>query len=224
MDVDDIGVGMRLKSEAGWNQTEADWHRFLNLQPDGCFVAELDGDPCGTVTTCRFGDVAWIAMMLVDAQLRGQGIGTGLMSHAISYLESSDITSIRLDATQLGLPVYEKLGFLAQFEIVRYAGEPIVGEKPARVSALTHNDLHAACELDREVTGTRREKLLSALLTESPDNAWQIRSGDRADAFVLGRQGSNAIQIGPCLAESPIAGRDILTFALARLEGAGDVC
>ena len=41
----DLPLGLRLSQAAGWNQTEADWRRFLDLQPDGCFVAELDGTP-----------------------------------------------------------------------------------------------------------------------------------------------------------------------------------
>src|SRR5688500_8685777 len=57
----DVPLGMRLKAQAGWNQTEADWRRMQGMQPDGCFVAELGGIAAGTVMTCIFGDVAWIA-------------------------------------------------------------------------------------------------------------------------------------------------------------------
>src|SRR5437899_7867264 len=83
----DLPLGMRLKAANGWNQTEADWRRYLDLQPDGCFVAMLDGKPVGTLTTCVFGPVGWIAMVLVDAEYRGRGVGTTLMRHALTYLE-----------------------------------------------------------------------------------------------------------------------------------------
>jgi len=68
----DLAFGMRLKTAAGWNQMEADWKRAFELEPHGCFVAEYEGRPAGTTTTCVFGDVAWIAMVLVDEALRGQ--------------------------------------------------------------------------------------------------------------------------------------------------------
>ena len=31
----DVPLGMRLKDQAGWNQTEADWERLLALASDG---------------------------------------------------------------------------------------------------------------------------------------------------------------------------------------------
>src|SRR5437867_4267393 len=101
----DLPLGMRLKQQAGWNQLETDWRRFLDMQPDGYFVAEMDGVPVGTTATCIFGPVAWIAMVLVDAAARGQGIGTALMRYAIIFLERQQVRSIRLDATALGRPI-----------------------------------------------------------------------------------------------------------------------
>jgi GNAT superfamily N-acetyltransferase len=87
MTVADVPLGMRLKEQAGWNQTEADWRRFLDLEPEGCFVAELDGQPVGTTTTCVFGSVAWVGMVLVDPAVRGRGVGRSLMKHALDWLD-----------------------------------------------------------------------------------------------------------------------------------------
>src|SRR5258707_9241947 len=108
----DLPLGLRLCRSAGWNQTEADWQRFLDLQPDGCFVAEYNGTPAGTTTTCIFGSVAWIAMVLVEESARGRGIGTALLHHALEFLDDRGVATIRLDATPLGLSLYERLGFV----------------------------------------------------------------------------------------------------------------
>ena len=116
---DDVPLGMHLRDQAGFNQTEADWRRFLDLEPDGCFVAELDGEPVGTVTNCVFDRVGWIAMLLVDRGVRGRGIGTRLTEHALAYLDARGVFSVRLDATPRGRPVYEKLGFAAEYELAR---------------------------------------------------------------------------------------------------------
>src|SRR5712692_11935001 len=97
----DIPFGMGLKEQAGWNQTEADWQRCLELEPAGCFVAELDGTPVGTTTTCIFGPVAWVAMVLVEAAFRNRGIGTTLMRYALAFLDERGVRTVRLDATPL---------------------------------------------------------------------------------------------------------------------------
>jgi hypothetical protein len=39
----DLPLGLHLSRQAGWNQTPDDWRRCLELQPEGCFVAECDG-------------------------------------------------------------------------------------------------------------------------------------------------------------------------------------
>jgi len=91
MDADDVSLGMRLREQAGWNQTEADWRRMLALQPDGCFVAELDGCAVGTSAATVFETIGWIGMVLVDAASRGRGVGTRLIEHAVVYLDARNV-------------------------------------------------------------------------------------------------------------------------------------
>ena len=122
MTLRDVPLGMRLKEQAGWNQIEADWRRCLHLQPDGCFVAERDGVAVGTVTTCVFGPVAWVAMVLVDAAVRGQGIGRTLLDHALTFLDGRGVATVRLDATPLGRPLYVKRGFVEEYTLTRFEG------------------------------------------------------------------------------------------------------
>ncbi len=117
----DLPAGMRLKEIAGWNQTRGDWERFLLASPQGCFVAEADGEVVGTAATISYeGRFAWIGMVLVDPARRGQGIGTKLLEKAIEYLDGCGIPSMKLDATPQGKPLYEKLGFVTEYEIERW--------------------------------------------------------------------------------------------------------
>ncbi len=122
MTIDDLPLGLRLARQAGWNQMESDWRRFLSMEPEGCFVAEMDGASVGTTTTCVFDGVAWIAMVLVDKSVRSRGIGTALLKHALDYLKERNVRTVRLDATPAGRPIYEKLGFVPEYELARYEG------------------------------------------------------------------------------------------------------
>ncbi len=131
MNADDVPWGMKLKDQAGWNQTPADWRRLLALQPEGCFVADWEGRMAGTACVTSFGPVAWISMVLVDTSYRGRGIGTRLMEHALAWLDRERIRTVRLDATPLGRPVYARLGFAAEYEVARWEGTA----EPGRLGA-----------------------------------------------------------------------------------------
>ncbi|HEV3256349.1 MAG TPA: GNAT family N-acetyltransferase [Gemmataceae bacterium] len=218
MTVADLPLGMRLKDQAGWNQTEADWRRLLDLEPDGCFVAELDGLPVGTTATCVFGSVAWVAMVLVDGAVRGRGIGRALMSHALAFLDSRGVRCTRLDATPLGRPIYQKLGFVGQYELARYEGvlpqsDPVAGVEPVRPDQFSR-----LLQLDREITGTDRGKLLHRLYEERPGDMVVVQGGGDVAGYLTARAGSRAFHIGPCLARAG-AGPPLFAAACHRYAG-----
>ena len=211
----DLPLGMALKREAGWNQTEADWRRFLALEPTGCFVAEDDGEACGTATTCVFGSVAWIAMVLVAESRRGKGIGTALMRHALEYLDGRGVPSVRLDATPAGRPLYERLGFVAEYEVVRWGGTPRIEIGEARAQPYHEDWLEPIAELDAEATGADRTRLLAALGREFPETSYFTTNRGEVTAFLTARPGERAWQIGPCVANRERDARALLTLALA---------
>ena len=99
----DISLGMALKNIAGWNQIEADWRRFIKLEPQGCFVANLEGKDLGTVTTICYGTkFSWVGMVLVFPEERRKGIGSTLLKQGIEYCENKGVEVVRLDATPMG--------------------------------------------------------------------------------------------------------------------------
>ena len=218
MTFEDLSLGLRLKQQAGWNQTAADWARFLSLQPDGCFVAEEDGTAAGTVTTCVFGPVAWVGMVLVEGSQRGRGVGRALMTRALAFLEEQGVRSVRLDATPLGEPLYRSLGFVPQLMLSRWEGElsgaaSVAGVEPGQ-PALWESVLR----LDRAVTGTDRRKLLLALFRERPDELRVVRRGGAVVGFLTCRRGARALFLGPCVATAE-AGPLLLADAWRRHAG-----
>lgn len=214
----DVEIGLRLKQENGWNQTVADWARFLALEPAGCFLAEEDGVPCGTVTTCVFGPVAWIGMMLVEKARRGRGIGRALMTHALEYVECKGVRTVRLDATPLGEPLYRQLGFVEQFALTRFEGEPTGDTAVGGVVAGVPEQFEAILALDRQVTNTDRRKLLALLLRERPEQVRVVERGGAVVGLATARKGARAWLIGPCVGTSA-AGPLLLHEAMNRLAG-----
>lgn len=217
----DIESGMRLKAQAGWNQTPADWRRMLAMQPDGCFVAEWNGVLVGTTVACLFDTVAWMAMVLVDATLRGRGIGKALLRHALEFADGQGASSVRLDATPLGQSLYEQLGFLPQYSLNRYAGSlpaELPGQQAVGVRQAETNDYPTLLLLDRAVTQTDRSKFLVRLFQEHPDGTYVATKHGQIAGYYTLRPGSSAWQPGPCIAE-PEVGPDLLQHAFGHLRG-----
>jgi len=215
MTIDDVQLGLKLTRQAGWNQTESDWLRFIKLEPEGCFVAELNGSSVGTTTTCVFGQVAWIAMLLVDVSARGRGVGTAMLKHSLNYLEGRKVKTVRLDATSAGQPIYEKLGFVPEYQLARFEGIAPLGRTGPLVTEATPEIFASIIEFDKRMTGTNRGKMLSRLFEEFPEDIHALWHGDKIEGFIITRPGANAIHIGPCVATTD-AGSALLSDALNR--------
>jgi GNAT superfamily N-acetyltransferase len=212
----DIPAGMRLKELSGWNQTARDWERFIQSNPAGCFVAESEGSVCGTVTTMVYENkLAWIGMVLVDPKNRGRGVGTKLLERAIEHLDARHVPTIKLDATPQGKPIYERLGFVTEFEIERWALQRPPGtERTGHDPALPN--FGRIAELDRDIFGADRTNLLASVNRSAPEFTLEILQGNRLAAFSLGRRGARADHLGPWMAVDESVARDILKEFLRR--------
>ena len=216
---DDIAFGTSLSEQAGWNQTEQDWHRVLGLSGEGCFLAEAAEGPVGTTAVIPFGDIAWIALVLVEQSQRGRGIGTALMRQALEYCDAHGFAAVRLDATTLGRPVYEKLGFRSLYEVVRFTGTLTPGAGNDEVIPLGEQELDAACKLDREVSGCDRSAFLRLLYAETPGSFLCVRRDGRHIGFVHARRGRLAVQLGPCVTSEREVGPALLERAASQFPG-----
>jgi predicted N-acetyltransferase YhbS len=219
MRAQDIPAGMRFRELAGWNQTEADWRRFLDLEPEGCFVACREGEVCGTVTTVayekRFG---WIGMVLTDPAVRRQGIGTRLLEQGIASLEQAGVETVKLDATPMGRPLYLERGFADEYGIERWEGiAPSV--RAAGLGPMREADLERVCAADRDLFGADRSRLLQRLWRENPRYSSVVYDGDVVAGYILGRAGARAHYIGPWVAPGGETAAALLDEVLSRLTG-----
>ncbi len=224
----DLPAALRLSRAAGWNQTPDDWRRAMELAPEGCFARVQSDRFAGTVTTCTFGDVGWVGMMLVDETCRRQGHGKALMQHALQHLDANNVTSIWLDATELGRPLYELLGFSAVGAITRFAGrfstkrEPAADASGRQVSPLHQAATSQLLSFDARMVGVDRARLLQTHCNRADKPVVVLQS---ADASITGycshRPGRLAAQIGPAAARTEAELLALLHCVLS--EQAGDV-
>ncbi len=199
---------MRLKEAAGWNQTEADWRRLLRLEPEGCFGIEIDGTLAASASAVCYGeDLAWIGMVLTLPEFRGRGLARCLMEEALAYCERRCVRWAKLDATDMGAPLYAKLGFVEECAVERRLREASRVKPVPTAGAAPWRDDPALFALDRKAFGADRSALLSDLAQEG--------AAATSGGFGMGRAGSRAAFFGPCVSETAAGARTMLEAFLA---------
>jgi predicted N-acetyltransferase YhbS len=213
----DIAAGLRLCRASGWNQLEHDWAAFLEFSPGGCRVAEKNGRVVGTVTTLRYQEqFSWLSMVLVDPAERGAGIGTRLLQEGLMLLE--DESCIRLDATPLGRPIYERHGFVEEFPLKRMAASArTYNAAPpfSRIRPIRESDLASIFAWDHDVFGADRSLLLRRWLQLAPNCAF-IAGEAGIEGYCFGRPGCKYTQLGPIVAKNEMIAGELISECLRR--------
>jgi GNAT superfamily N-acetyltransferase len=205
----DIPAVMELNRAAGWNQLEADWLRLLELEPEGCFVLLCDGRIAATATTVCYGRrLAWIGMVLTHPDFRRRGFGRRVTEEAIEYAERRAVEWIKLDATDMGRPLYLELGFEDEAPIERWKMVLPAADAARASPAPFQFDV----ALDREAFGAERSALLENL-------ARGEAASIPGQGYIMARPGANAFSVGPCVARSPLTARTLLEWLFSKHAG-----
>jgi GNAT superfamily N-acetyltransferase len=200
----DTSAAIRLTSEAGWNQLPGDWERLLAVEPAGCFALESGGRLAATTTVVCYGsELAWIGMVLTSQQFRRRGFARSLMRHALEFADMRGVATVKLDATEAGIELYRKYGFVEECAIQRWQRAPGPVEE-AEVFSYAPDLAY-----DRERFGADRGRLLARLAKLGAISL-------PGEGYAMCRPGALATYFGPCLANSAMSARRLLRFFLHR--------
>lgn len=222
----DIPAANDLIRPQRWNQTDDDWRRFMALEPDGCFVAVADGRVLATTTTALFDAVGWIGMVTVAPERRGSGIGRAMMARAVSYLRCAGARTVKLDATPMGKPLYDRMGFRSEYRLERgvATGRRLSSDGVVACAGGELPLIEGLLALDRRAYRVDRARMLRGLMAAWPELAAVHLSGGRPDGYIVGRHGVHYEHLGPLVAETPAAAEALLRWGLSRAEGRQVIC
>jgi GNAT superfamily N-acetyltransferase len=223
---DDLAAAQQLSASAGWNQNANDWSMMLQLgqgwgidAPDGQGRTQL----AASVVVLPYGEhFAWTSMVLVLPEFRRRGYAQTLLRHALAHLTAQGRAAV-LDATPAGHAVYVQEGFADTWGFARYrreAGASLQGPPVAPATRpLVEADWPAIDALDRVAFGASRLPLLRRLAQRLPQAARVLEQDGRLRGYVLGRDGREALQIGPLLADAPEVAQRLMHDALQPFVG-----
>jgi GNAT superfamily N-acetyltransferase len=197
---EDIPGAAQLSAEAGWNQTAEDWQTLLELSPEGCLAIEVDGHLAATTTLlCYERSLAWIGMVLTKAEYRRRGFAGRLLAQTLENADAMGIATIKLDATDQGQPLYERLGFRSEQEIERWS-RPGVSTQLRTNRISTKEPWH---NLDSQVFGADRSQLLERLARLNPPTSI-------SQSYLFTRSGRVIAYLGPCVSEDARTARKLI--------------
>jgi GNAT superfamily N-acetyltransferase len=202
----DVPAACELSAAAGWNQTPADWERMITLEPLGCFCIQEDRKLVATTTLLTYGnDLAWVGMVLTHSEYQRRGYAGQLVTAALELAAARGIPCVKLDATNQGRPIYQRLGFEDEQPIERWH------RMPAPMSKLAVTEMgDYSHQLDRTAFGVDRSAFLATM--DPP-----IVIGD---AYTFRRPGSRASHVGPCISRNSEAAASLIAAAVAENPGA----
>ncbi len=208
---DDIPFGKSLTDGENWHRTAKDWARLLRIEPSGIFKAEIDGKDAGVAAVTGYGTLAWVHSVIVAREYRGQGVGMTLMDACIGYCKGLGARCIKLDSVPAAKSFYEKLGFTEEFESLRFmrAGE----RGSALVQRMRSEDLRSVIPFDRAMTRINRAKVIEEIYKDNPEWAFYARDSHGIRGYLLGWQGEDRVNLGPCVC---VAGSDQWFVKLVR--------
>jgi GNAT superfamily N-acetyltransferase len=216
----DLDGALTLSTAIGWNQRAEDWRMLLHVAPAASFAAIADGRVVGTAIGIDYGRFGWIAMMIVDPAYRGRGLGAQLLERAMKALPPT--LPIRLDATPLGRPLYQRFGFVDDVVLSRHVADAPAGEDLAEPQAagasirpLTAAELPSVAEQDAHVFGGHRRSVIEWMMDRAPGYAWVAHDTAGRPQYCLGRAGLRFDQIGPVVARDAEVAKALVGAALS---------
>jgi GNAT superfamily N-acetyltransferase len=213
----DLKACVALSVDRGWSPEKAKWSLLLSAaEPFGIDAPDGRG-LAGAVVLTRWGpDLASVGMMLVAARYGRRGLGRALMEHLLAAAGDATVT---LFATDMGRPLYEKLGFQPVRRNVCFVGRFRDTQDNSKKSAsrlATEEDLPAILDVDKAAFGADRGHILRWL----PSVAEQLRVVED-DAGIAGyaaawRPHVTTTVLGPVVAPSGDAAKRLITDLAAR--------
>ena len=186
----------------------------FNLASPGAqmFVAS-DGDRVvGVAASVCFGRTGWLGNVAVEDDARGQGLGRALSQEAVDWLREAGAQTVLLTATQLGKPIYERLGFADEgvtYGVWQQGGAPTLAcDRSATVQPSGMDDV---LRQDAAATGENRRSYLAPFA----DGA-RVPAGPAQDGYWVGLPWGG----GPIIAASPASARPLIVDMIRASPGA----
>jgi len=145
-----------------------------------------------------------------------------LMKKAIAYLLGRGVETTRLEAVPEIADLYKKMGFVEEYDSLRFVGKSRKGlsARDERIQSMNNGMLADIASFDSQYFGADRSKVVSRLFQEYSEYCFVSRSGSTIDGYVMCRKADAGYKLGPlvCDPTNPNIAKKLLVICMSALE------
>lgn len=200
MDKNDLQLAVAWAGNEGWNPGLHDADPFYAADPNGFFIAEINGEPVGTASAVAYDDnFGFLGFYIVKEELRHLGIGMKLCDALLEYMGDR---VYGLDGVVAMLDKYvQQMGVAIAHYNARYEGVGRPAEATlADISSVPFEELE---RYDRRFFPAPRTAFLQSWISRPGSQGRVVTDGDRLVGYGVIRPCFRGFKIAPLFADTP---------------------
>lgn len=193
---------IQMAKDQGWNPGLDDAEAFFAADPNGFFIAELEGEAIGCISAVSYSDdFGFVGFYVMKKGFEGNYFGSQLALKATRYLYGKNVG---LDGVIERIDNYTRLGFKFAYPNARYEFTvPDVWEHTSCGKIRTYSDELFAdvCKYDAECFPADRSTFLRTWLNTPNSQTKVIVDSSRVKGYAVVRKCDSGYKIGPLFAD-----------------------
>jgi hypothetical protein len=193
-------LALEWAAQEGWNPGINDAECFYAADPNGFFLAELNGIPAGCLSAVAYDDqFGFAGFYIVKQELRNQGIGHKLIEQASAYMGNRTVGNDAVIAQQ---ETYRKYGFQLAYRNIRYRGIALSAvEYIPEITELHKTPFDQLAAYDRGMFPAERSVFLKCWINQSEGTALGYLKNGVLSGYGVIRKCRQGYKIGPLFAD-----------------------
>lgn len=196
-----LDLALDWAAQEGWNPGLSDGECFFSADRTGFLMGFLDGQPAASISAVKYSsDFGFIGLYIVEAALRGHGLGIAIWNDAMASLRGR---IIGLDGVIAQQDNYRKSGFEFAHRNIRFAGIASARNLPAsQIVDLRNVDTDLVRSYDLGHFPARRGAFLRHWMRQAGSHSLGWKEGGVLLGMACVRPCREGFKIGPLNADS----------------------
>ncbi|WP_407356390.1 GNAT family N-acetyltransferase [Methanolobus sp. WCC5] len=213
---EEVSFAIEMAASEGWNPGIHDGGIFYDTDPEGFFVAEMDGKFIGSASAVSYGaSFGFMGFYVVRPEYREKGIGMALTNACLAYL---DRKIIGIDGVlENELKYKERMGFRSFYSNLRYEGTG-GGDIPDGVIDISDVPFDTLSDYDCKKFFCPRPEFLRSWIQQPGSGAFALLDKETIKGYGVIRKCFEGYKIGPLFADDKDTARKIF-HALKSIAG-----